>query len=61
MSRRVLAAAGTIALSLGLCAQMFAQEAVHKGAIITPSSSIEKPGDIGQRAHTNFVLFVPSR
>jgi len=60
MSRRVLAAAGAIALSLGLCAQVFAQEAVHKGTIITPSSSIEKPGDIGQRAHTNFVLFVPA-
>ena len=60
MSRRVLAAAGAIALSLGLCAQAFAQEAGHKGTIIIPSSSIEKPGDVGKRAHTNIRMFVPA-
>ncbi|MGA9530141.1 MAG: S53 family peptidase [Terriglobales bacterium] len=61
MSRRVLAVASTIALSLGLCAQSFAQESAgHKGTIVIPSSSIEKPGDIGQRAHTNIRMFVPT-
>jgi subtilase family serine protease len=30
-----------------------------KGTIVVPKSSIEKPGDAGKRAHTNYRYFVP--
>jgi len=60
MSRRVIVVAITIALSLTLCMQAFAQGAEHKGTVIVPSSSIEKPGDAGKRAHTNIRMFVPT-
>ena len=32
-----------------------------KGKIVQPESSKEKPGDIGQRAHTPLEIFVPDR
>jgi subtilase family serine protease len=60
MSRRVFTAAGTIALSLGLGMQAFAQAAEHKGMIVVPSSSVERAGDLGKRAHTNIRMFVPA-
>ncbi len=60
MARSVLTAACTVALALTLCTQGFAQGVIHRGTIVTPESSIEKPGDIGQRAHTNFVIVVPT-
>jgi len=31
------------------------------GKVITPDSSIEKPGDLGKRAHTNIQVFVPTK
>jgi hypothetical protein len=31
------------------------------GQVSTPPSSIERPGDAGARAHTNFQTFVPNR
>jgi hypothetical protein len=31
------------------------------GQVVTPGSSIEKPGDVGVRAHTNIQLFIPDR
>ena len=31
-----------------------------KGTVTIPASSVEKPGDIGVRSHTNYRLFVPS-
>jgi len=31
------------------------------GKVFTPDSSIEKPGDIGLRAHTNIHVFIPSK
>jgi kumamolisin len=30
-----------------------------KGRVLIPDSSIEKPGDRGQRAHTNYLIFAP--
>ena len=59
MSRSLIAAA-TAALSLTLCAQVFAQGAEHKGTIVIPSSSIEKASDVGKRSHTNIRMFVPA-
>ena len=31
------------------------------GQVTTPQSTIEKPGDIGVRAHTNIQIFTPNR
>jgi hypothetical protein len=31
------------------------------GQVLTPESSIEKPGDTGVRAHTNIQIFLPNR
>jgi hypothetical protein len=39
----------------------YAQVPVGAGQIATPESSIEKPGDVGMRAHTNIQIFVPNR
>ena len=30
------------------------------GQVLTPESSIEKPGDTGVRAHTNIQIFLPN-
>jgi hypothetical protein len=30
-----------------------------QGIVVTPESSIEKPGDAGQKAHTNTKIFKP--
>jgi hypothetical protein len=32
-----------------------------KGKIVSPESSIEKPGDIGKRAHTPLEIVVPEK
>ncbi len=60
MSRRVIVVATTIALSLTLCMQAFAQGAEHKGTVVIPSSSMEKPGDAGKLSHTNIRMFLPA-
>ena len=54
-SRRMLIAALAVAL--------YAATAVAPdgGQTIIPPSSIEKPADAGQRAHTNIGIFVPNR
>lgn len=36
-----------------------AQTYSRKGTVVTPASSVEQPGDIGLRAHTNYRVFVP--
>ena len=38
-----------------------AQLAPTGGQVVTPGSSIEKPGDMGVRAHTNFQIFIPNQ
>ena len=30
------------------------------GTVVVPNSSVEHPGDVGVRAHTNFLIFVPA-
>lgn len=37
-----------------------AQNASVRGTVTIPASSIEKPGDAGVRAHTNYRIFVPA-
>jgi kumamolisin len=57
-------------LSLAACTALYAQEAdiapapleAHHaggGHIVTPRSSVQRPEDLGVRAHTHFLIFVP--
>ena len=39
----------------------YAQVPPGAGQVSIPESSIEKPGDVGVRAHTNIQIFVPNR
>jgi hypothetical protein len=39
----------------------YAQVPPGAGQVSIPESSIEKPGDVGVRAHTNTQIFVPNR
>jgi len=45
---------------LVLCNSAFAQES-KRGRVVIPSSSIERPEDAGENAHTNVRMFVPER
>ena len=46
---------------LGLTSLAPAQIKLVSGKVFTPDSSIEKPGDVGKRAHTNIKLFMPAK
>ena len=37
-----------------------AQKEPRPGTVIVPPTSVERPQDIGRRAHTNFLIFVPA-
>ena len=57
---RVTVFATGVALLLGSSAIASpAQDAVHKGRLVIPESAIERPEDIGLRAHTPYQIFVP--
>ncbi len=53
--RTVAAAAAWLAAGGGA-----AQAAAALGEIVTPPSGVEKPADVGLRAHTNVEVFVPA-
>jgi kumamolisin len=57
--KRVAVFATGVALLLGSAIALPAQDAVHKGRVIVPESAIERPEDIGLRAHTPYQIFVP--
>lgn len=48
------------ALSLLLSSAAAAQSGRHKGSVVIPSSSMERPRDAGERAHTNIRVFIPA-
>lgn len=64
------AAAAALALSLAWAATAAADDLSVKqpappgwhgeGVVVTPESSVPKPGDAGNRMHTNTKVFVPS-
>ena len=56
-----LFSAATLSVVLGVTSLASAQIRPISGKVFTPDSSIEKPGDIGKRAHTNIKLFLPSK
>src|SRR5262245_61703882 len=47
------------ALTLTLAGFVDARAAPNGGQVVIPESSIEKPGDVGKRGHTNIEIFVP--
>lgn len=47
-----------MALLLVLCNSAFARES-KRGRVVIPSSSIQRPEDAGENAHTNLRMFVP--
>ena len=49
-----------VAVAMFLADSGHAQPAPSGGQVITPGSSIEKPGDVGLRAHTNIEIFTPN-
>ena len=65
-----LAMAAAVAFSAALTAQAAADDLSVKqsappgwhgeGVVVTPESSVPKPGDAGKRAHTNTKVFVPT-
>ncbi len=60
--RQVIVSSAAAALLLGSAISMPAQERslAHKGRVVIPDSSIERPEDIGYRMHTNTRIFVPA-
>jgi kumamolisin len=36
-----------------------AQQEARRGTVTVPASNVEVPEDVGRRAHTNFLIFVP--
>ena len=44
-----------------VAAEGYCQTPPGEGQVVTPPSSIEKPGDSGVRAHTNTQIFIPNR
>jgi kumamolisin len=60
--RRVIVFSAAAALLLGSAISTPAQERslAHKGRVVIPDSSIERPEDVGYRMHTNIQIFVPA-
>jgi hypothetical protein len=49
-----------LAVALLAAGNGYAQVPPGAGQVSTPESSIERPGDIGVRAHTNTQIFIPN-
>lgn len=50
-----------LAFALLAAGNVYAQSPPGAGQVVTPGSSIQQPGDIGVRAHTNIEIFIPNR
>lgn len=55
-----LLAIGAAVLAVGFAQTTPAQSGRGRGTVTVPASSVEKPGDPGLRAHTNYRIFVPA-
>ena len=60
MKKRIEVLISGLVLALGLTSVGFAQHASTRGKVISPQSNIERPGDLGIRAHTNVELLIPA-
>jgi hypothetical protein len=47
------------AVTLAAVTSAHADTAASGGQVVIPESSVEKPGDVGKRGHTNIEIFVP--
>jgi len=56
----LLLAFAAAVLVVGLAQSTSAQSGRGRGTVTIPASSIEKPADVGVRAHTNYRIFVPA-
>ena len=50
-----------LAFALLAVGNVYAQSPPGAGQVVTPGSSIQQPGDIGVRAHTNIEIFIPNQ
>ena len=48
------------ALTLGISIAFGQGASPRRGTVIIPDSNIQRPGDIGVRSHTNYLIFVPA-
>ena len=53
MKKKIEVLMCALVLLFGLTSAGFAQHGSARGKMISPQSNIERPGDIGVRAHTN--------
>jgi len=62
--RSAFAFIASVALLLGSAISGFAQgpfvAGTHKGRVVTPDSALERPDDVGLRAHTPYRILVPA-
>lgn len=49
-----------VLVACGVAAAPLAAQEPRQGTVIVPPSNVEQPQDIGKRAHTNFLIFVPA-
>ena len=61
MRNRFSVIAMAVSFSLFLCLLTPAQAQAQKGSVVIPPSSLERPTDLGKRAHTNIRMFVPAK
>ena len=59
MKKKIEVLVSAVVLLFGLT-NALAQHGSARGKVISPRSNIERPGDIGVRAHTNVELLLPS-
>src|SRR5215469_3964855 len=58
--KKIIQVLATLVLFFGLTDFGLAQHGSTRGKVFSPQSNIERPGDIGVRAHTNVELLIPS-
>jgi len=60
VKKKIEVLVSALVLLVGLTNAGLAQHGSARGKVISPQSNIERPGDIGVRAHTNIELLLPS-
>ena len=58
MSNKIASLLMVIGLILGVKSGLAQGQGLHKGWVMVPDSSLERPEDVGKKAHTNHVIFL---
>ena len=58
MSNKIVSLLMVIGLILGVKSGLAQGQGLHKGWVMVPDSSLERPEDVGKKAHTNHVIFL---